>query len=52
MTSQPIDLQPVYDPARGWAHFVLYTEPDRGFASAGLNGTVSIERESPYVGSG
>ncbi|GKQ36394.1 hypothetical protein ALMP_29370 [Streptomyces sp. A012304] len=53
LTSQPIDLQPVYDPARGWAHFVLCTEPDRGFASAGLNGTVSIERESPYVrGSG
>ncbi|MDQ1042014.1 hypothetical protein [Streptomyces sp. V4I2] len=49
MSYKPSDLQPVYDPARGWAHFVLYTEPAHGFASAGLNGMVSIEQESPYV---
>ncbi|WP_328760518.1 hypothetical protein [Streptomyces sp. NBC_00271] len=49
MSYQPRDLQPVYDPAAGYTHFVLYTEPKYGTVGAAWNGTVSIERESPYV---
>ncbi|MFJ9461619.1 hypothetical protein ACIRST_41930 [Kitasatospora sp. NPDC101447] len=33
----------------GWQHFVLYTEPGMGAAMSGLNGTVSVERDSRYT---
>ncbi|MGW4784971.1 hypothetical protein [Streptomyces sp. NPDC004230] len=49
MSYKPRDLQPVYDPNKGWAHFVLYTEPSLGIASAALNATASIEHASPYI---
>ena len=49
MTCQSRDLEPVYDPAAGYTHFVLYSEPKYGIGGATWNGTVSIERESPYV---
>ena len=34
---------------RGYTHFVLYTEPDRGAAMGGLNATASIERMTRYA---
>ncbi|GAA2837505.1 hypothetical protein GCM10010441_72330 [Kitasatospora paracochleata] len=43
------DLTLTYDPRKTWAHFVLYTEPDRGIVTASMNGTVAIEHRSPYV---
>lgn len=49
MSYQPRDLEPVYDPARGYTHFVLYSEPKYGIVGVAWHGTVSIEQESPYV---
>ncbi|WP_031072042.1 hypothetical protein [Streptomyces sp. NRRL WC-3742] len=49
MSYKQPDLQVTYEPSKGWAHFVLYTEPQHGLTSAGLNGTVSIERQTRYV---
>ncbi|MGW2331693.1 hypothetical protein ACWC5C_38915 [Streptomyces sp. NPDC001700] len=37
------------DPTKGFAHFVLYTEPRIGVAGAAWNATVNIERPTPYV---
>lgn len=36
------------DPAKGYTHFVLYTEPQLGAVGAAWNATISIERQSPY----
>ncbi|MCZ0983795.1 hypothetical protein O1L60_44320 [Streptomyces diastatochromogenes] len=44
MTFQPRDLN-LTDPEKGYLHFVLYTEPHRGYASSSLNATVKIEAQ-------
>ncbi|MGV9268087.1 hypothetical protein ACWDRR_25880 [Kitasatospora sp. NPDC003701] len=49
MTESQHDLTLTYDPNKTWAHFVLYTEPERGIIGASMNATVVIERSSPYV---
>lgn len=49
MSYRPRDLNLAYEPAKGWAHFVLYTEPRHGVAYGALNGTASIEQVTPYV---
>ncbi|MBK3645692.1 hypothetical protein [Streptomyces sp. MBT33] len=48
MTYQHPDLN-LTDPTKGFAHFVLYTEPRIGAVGAAWNATVSIERPTPYV---
>ncbi|WNI20002.1 hypothetical protein [Actinacidiphila sp. ITFR-21] len=37
------------DPGKGYAHFVLYTEPRLNVAGAAWNATINIELDSPYV---
>lgn len=37
------------DPTKGFAHFVLYTEPEISAAGAAFNATVSMERPTLYV---
>ncbi|WP_327425712.1 hypothetical protein OG612_42430 (plasmid) [Streptomyces sp. NBC_01527] len=49
MSYEHRDLNLIYEPDKSWAHFVLYTEPNLGVTSAALNGTVSIESETPHV---
>ncbi|WP_331731574.1 hypothetical protein [Kitasatospora sp. NBC_01300] len=49
MTESQHDLTLTYDPNKTWAHFLLYTEPERGIIGASLNATVKIERTSAYV---
>ncbi|WP_240677106.1 hypothetical protein [Actinacidiphila soli] len=49
MSYKQRDLKVTYEPHKGWAHFVLYTEPEHGIAAGGLNATASFERQTPYV---
>ncbi|MBU3870032.1 hypothetical protein KN815_40080 [Streptomyces sp. 4503] len=37
------------DPTKGYAYFVLYTEPRISVAGAAWNATVNVERPTPYV---
>ncbi len=49
MSYQQPDLSLTYSPRKGYAHFVLYIEPEDGIVDSGLNAMVSIERTSRYV---
>lgn len=43
------DLQTTYAPNKGWSHFVLYTEPERGIVTSGLHAAATFEQPTRYV---
>lgn len=50
MSYQHRDLTVTYEPANGWSHFVLYTEPASGIVGAALNAEIRVESYTRYVG--